>query len=152
MIQSEQGKKKISMNLKALLNCSAAFFRKIDQCIEEGLSRCEFSQYFHSAEEVKNLKFVDCIVNLDNALEALNKVPQVYNTIPCIALLDDYFETFASNLFIFEQHQWAVVYGKNRVSSYMGIIGNPCKMGKEEFISRYTHSKVVNIIDNTNES
>jgi hypothetical protein len=43
LIQSEQGKKKISMNLKGLINCSAAFFEKIDECISEGLSRCEFS-------------------------------------------------------------------------------------------------------------
>ena len=43
LIQSEQGKKKVSMNLKALINCSAAFFEKIDECINEGLSRCEFS-------------------------------------------------------------------------------------------------------------
>jgi hypothetical protein len=55
-------------------------------------------------------------------------------------------------LFIFEKHQWAVIYGRNRLSSYMGIICNPCKMGKEEFIARYTHNNVVNIIDNTNES
>ena len=34
----------------------------------------------------------------------------------------------------------------------MGIIGNPCKMGKSEFIARYTHSNVVIIIDNTDES
>lgn len=32
----------------------------------------------------------------------------------------------------------------------MGIIGNPCKMGKTEFIARYTNNTVVNIIDNTN--
>lgn len=83
---------------------------------------------------------MDCIANLDRALEALNQVPHVYNTIPCISFLDDYFETFASNLFIFEQNQWAVVYGKNRISSYMGIISNPCKMGKEEFIARFTHN------------
>jgi hypothetical protein len=75
----------------------------------------------------------------------------LYNTIPSIEFLDDYFETFASNLFIFEQHQWAVIYGKNRVSSYMGIIGNPCKMGKEEFIARYTYNGNINIIDDTDE-
>jgi hypothetical protein len=34
----------------------------------------------------------------------------------------------------------------------MGIIGNPCKMGKEEFIARYTHNNTINIIDNTDES
>jgi hypothetical protein len=45
-----------------------------------------------------------------------------------------------------------VVYGKNRVSTYMGIIGNPCKMGKEEFITRYTYNENINIIDNTDES
>jgi hypothetical protein len=76
----------------------------------------------------------------------------LYNTIPSIEFLDDYFETFASNLFIFEQHQWAVIYGKNRVSSYMGIIGNPCKMGKEEFIARFTYNETINMIDNTNDS
>ena len=43
LIQSEQGKKKVSMNLKAVLKCSAAFFEKVDECIHEGLSRCEFS-------------------------------------------------------------------------------------------------------------
>jgi len=31
----------------------------------------------------------------------------------------------------------------------MGIIGNPCKMGKEEFIARFTHKKTINVIDNT---
>jgi hypothetical protein len=41
------------MNLKALLSCSAAFFRKIDDCIAEGLSRCEFSKYFQSLDELK---------------------------------------------------------------------------------------------------
>jgi hypothetical protein len=40
------------MNLKALLNCSAAFFEKVDECINEGLSRCEFSQYFASADDL----------------------------------------------------------------------------------------------------
>ena len=34
----------------------------------------------------------------------------------------------------------------------MGIIGNPCKMGKEEFIARYTYNVNINIIDNTDES
>ena len=34
----------------------------------------------------------------------------------------------------------------------MGIIGNPCKMGKAEFIARYTYSDTINIIDNTDES
>jgi hypothetical protein len=34
----------------------------------------------------------------------------------------------------------------------MGIIGNPCKMGKADFIGRYTHNETVNIIDNTNEN
>jgi hypothetical protein len=34
----------------------------------------------------------------------------------------------------------------------MGIIGNPCKMGKEEFIARYTYNGNINIIDNTDES
>jgi hypothetical protein len=52
-------------------------------------------------------------------------------------------------LFIFEKYQWAIIYGRNRLSSYMGIIGNPCKMGKVEFITRFTHKSVVNIIDNT---
>jgi hypothetical protein len=66
--------------------------------------------------------------------------------------LDDYFDTFASNLFIFEKHQWGMVYGRNRLSSYMGIIGNPCKLGKEEFITRFTHNNIINIIDNTDES
>lgn len=141
------------MNLKALINCSAAFFEKIDQCIHEGLSRCEFSQYFHSADDLsEKLNFDVCTSNLNKALDALNQVPSVYNTIPPIQFLDDYFKTFASNLFIFEKYQWAVVYGRNRLSSYMGIIGNPCKMGKAEFIARYTHSNVVNIIDNTDES
>jgi hypothetical protein len=60
------------MNLKALLGCSAAFFRKVDECIVEGLSRCEFSQYFQSAVEVLKINFVDCGANLDKALEALN--------------------------------------------------------------------------------
>jgi hypothetical protein len=41
------------MNLKALLNCSAAFFEKVDECIDEGLSRCEFSQYFYSADDLQ---------------------------------------------------------------------------------------------------
>jgi hypothetical protein len=45
-----------------------------------------------------------------------------------------------------------MVYGRNRLSSYMGIIGNPCKMGKEEFIARFTHNNIINIIDNTDES
>jgi hypothetical protein len=45
-----------------------------------------------------------------------------------------------------------MVYGKNRSSSYTGIIGNPCKMGKAEFIARYTHNNIINIIDNTDES
>jgi len=45
-----------------------------------------------------------------------------------------------------------VIYGKNRVSSYMGIIGNPCKMGREEFITRFTYNEAINIIDNTNDS
>lgn len=94
----------------------------------------------------------ECNLNLNKALKALNQVPSVYNTVPIINFLDDYFETFASNLFVFEEHQWAIVYGKNSISSYMGIIGNPCKMGKAEFISRFTYAKVVNIIDNTTES
>ena len=34
----------------------------------------------------------------------------------------------------------------------MGIISNPCKMGKAEFIARYTYNKIINIIDNTDES
>jgi hypothetical protein len=34
----------------------------------------------------------------------------------------------------------------------MGIIGNPCKMGKGEFIARFTYNEVINVIDNTNES
>lgn len=34
----------------------------------------------------------------------------------------------------------------------MGIIGNPCKMGKAEFIARYTHNHFINVIDNTGES
>ena len=103
LIQSEQGKKKVSMNLKALINCSAAFFEKIDDCIHEGLSRCEFSQYFYSADDLlEKLNFRECTSNLDKALEALNKVPSVYNTIPPIQFLDDYFETFAVPLFIFE--------------------------------------------------
>jgi hypothetical protein len=34
----------------------------------------------------------------------------------------------------------------------MGIIGNPCKMGKEEFVTRFTHNETINIIDNTDES
>jgi hypothetical protein len=34
----------------------------------------------------------------------------------------------------------------------MGIIGNPCKMGKEEFVARYTHNTTINIIDNTVEN
>jgi hypothetical protein len=34
----------------------------------------------------------------------------------------------------------------------MGIIGNSCKMGKEEFIARYTHNNRINIIDNTDNS
>jgi hypothetical protein len=73
------------MNLKALLNCSAAFFEKVDDCISEGLSRCEFSQYFASADDLtEKLKFDDCILNLNKALEALNQVPSVYNTIPSI--------------------------------------------------------------------
>jgi hypothetical protein len=73
------------MNLKALLNCSAAFFEKIDECIYEGLSRCEFSQYFNSAGDLSGkLKFDVCISNLNNALESLNKAPSIYNTIPPI--------------------------------------------------------------------
>ena len=44
--QSEQGKKKISMNLKALFLCSNAFFEKVLRCLKEGMSRLEFSQYF----------------------------------------------------------------------------------------------------------
>jgi hypothetical protein len=98
------------------------------------------------------LNFKDCISKLDIALDALNKVPAVYNTIPSISFLDDYFETFAVPLFIFEKHQWAVVYGRNRLSSYMGIIGNPCKMGKREFVSKYTHNDTVYIVDNTDDS
>jgi hypothetical protein len=89
---------------------------------------------------------------LDKALEALNKVPTVYNTISPIQFLDDYFKTFAVPLFIFEKSQWAVIYGRNRLSSYMGIIGNPCKMGKAEFIARYIHNSIINVIDNTEES
>ena len=34
----------------------------------------------------------------------------------------------------------------------MGIIGNSCKMGKAEFIAKFTYDDDVNIIDNTNES
>ena len=34
----------------------------------------------------------------------------------------------------------------------MGLIGNPCKMSKEEFIIRYTHNSAINIIDNTDAS
>jgi hypothetical protein len=33
----------------------------------------------------------------------------------------------------------------------MGIIGNPCKIGKAEFIARYTHNDIINIIDNTDD-
>lgn len=85
LIQSEQGKKKVSMNLKALINCSAVFFEKIDECIHEGLSRCEFSQYLNSTYDLsEKLNLNACISNLDKALGALNKVPQVYNTIPPI--------------------------------------------------------------------
>lgn len=73
------------MNLKALINCSAAFFEKIDECINEGLSRCEFSQYFNSADDLSDkLKFNKCASNLNKALGALNKAPAVYNTIPPI--------------------------------------------------------------------
>jgi hypothetical protein len=34
----------------------------------------------------------------------------------------------------------------------MGIIGNPCKMGKEEFIARFTYNEAINVIDNTDNS
>lgn len=34
----------------------------------------------------------------------------------------------------------------------MGIIGNPCKMGKAEFIARYSHGDIIHIIDNSDES
>jgi len=85
LIQTEQGKKKVSMNLKALFNCSAAFFSKVDECIAEGLSRCEFSQYFYSLDDLsEKLKFDKCASNLDKAFDALNKVPTVYNRIPTI--------------------------------------------------------------------
>jgi len=50
-LESEQGKKKISMNLKGLLNCSSEFYQKLLECFEFGLSRLEFSHYFYSFEE-----------------------------------------------------------------------------------------------------
>ena len=34
----------------------------------------------------------------------------------------------------------------------MGVIGNPCKMGKAEFIARYTYNDSINVIDNTDEN
>jgi len=51
LLESEQGKKKISMNLKGLLNCSSEFYQKLLHCFESGLSRLEFSHYFYSFEE-----------------------------------------------------------------------------------------------------
>lgn len=50
-LESEQGKKKISMNLKGLLNCSSEFYQKLRECFESGLSRLEFSHYFYSFDE-----------------------------------------------------------------------------------------------------
>lgn len=50
-LESEQGKKKISMNLKGLLNCSSEFYQKLRECFEFGLSRLEFSHYFYSFGE-----------------------------------------------------------------------------------------------------
>lgn len=34
----------------------------------------------------------------------------------------------------------------------MGIVGNPCKMGKAEFVARFTHNSSINVIDNTDDS
>jgi hypothetical protein len=42
-LQSEQGKKAISMNLKALFMCSNSFYQKIKDAFQEGISRLEFS-------------------------------------------------------------------------------------------------------------
>jgi hypothetical protein len=50
-LESEQGKKKISMNLKALLKCSSQFYQKVLACADNGISRLEFSHYFYSFEE-----------------------------------------------------------------------------------------------------
>lgn len=50
-LESEQGKKKISMNLKALLNCSSPFYQKLRECFDYGVSRLEFSHYFYSFKE-----------------------------------------------------------------------------------------------------
>lgn len=54
-LESEQGKKKISMNIKALLNCSSQFYQKLLQCSDFGVSRLEFSHYFYSYEESINI-------------------------------------------------------------------------------------------------
>src|SRR5207244_9988865 len=50
-LQSEQAKKKISMNLKSMLLPSNAFYQKMLKCEEAGVSRLEFSHYFYSFEE-----------------------------------------------------------------------------------------------------
>ena len=54
-LESEQGKKKISMNLKGLLSCSSEFYQKLLECFESGLSRLEFSHYFYSFEESQKI-------------------------------------------------------------------------------------------------
>ena len=44
-LELEQGKKNISMNLKALLNFSSEFYQKLRECFDFGVSRLEFSLF-----------------------------------------------------------------------------------------------------------
>jgi hypothetical protein len=50
-LTSEQGKKKVSMNLKAMLLCSNISYQKYLECENAGMSRIEFSCYCDSVTE-----------------------------------------------------------------------------------------------------
>lgn len=50
-LQSEQAKKKVGMNLKAMLVPSTSFYKKMQECELAGITRLEFSSYFYSFKE-----------------------------------------------------------------------------------------------------
>jgi hypothetical protein len=68
-LESEQAKKKISMNLKGLLNCSSEFYQKLRECFESGLTRLEFSHYFYAFEESQKIDVGKYQLRIDRAFE-----------------------------------------------------------------------------------
>ena len=82
-LQSEQAKKKISMNLKSMLLSSNAFYQKLLECKEAGMTRLEFSHYFYSHEEQTTLMSMPVYKdNIDNALRQINKLKSVNYVVP----------------------------------------------------------------------